>query len=412
MKTLQPVHGTHAQAAGDDVEMPLSDALASGADAMNWPDLPQGIKNGVSGQTERHLLVGLGSAGQSLYCLDLAAPAKGWTAMAPFPGPARDGAAAAMAGGRLHVVSGLGKAAPGDPVPSVLQDVHAFDLAQNRWFRIETKTPVGLLGATAFALDDDRIAFVGGVNKELFDNFMKAPLTTDKDKDPEAWQRIVDAFMGMPPEAYRWNSKVQVYSISANEWSNLGDNPFLPNTGAALVADAAGFLLINGEIKPGLRTPQVKHIGVEGGQAVWTEQDPLPALDGHALQDGLAGAYAGFSGGVLLVAGGTNFHGSRERAAAGEWYAHRGLRKIWNRDIYARANGVWGVAGQLPVGLAYGASFVIPQGVLVVGGEDGNQTARPEVYLIAWDGSQVRVTGGTPQAGANTLENQNLSGAA
>lgn len=367
---------------------------ASGNKAMTWPDLPQGIKNGVAGQTERQILVGLGSAGQALYSLDLADPAQGWTAMATFPGPARDGAAAAMAGGRLYVVSGLGKAAPGDPVPSVLQDVHAFDPAENRWIRLETETPGGLLGATAFALDDDRIAFAGGVNKELFDGFMKAPLTTDKDRDPEAWQQIVDSFMGMPPEAYRWNGKLLVYTISANQWSDLGANPWLPNCGAALVTEEDGFLLINGEIKPGLRTPQVKHIGVRGDEAIWTEQEPIPPLDGHVLQDGLAGAYAGYSNDVLVVAGGTNFHGSRAKAAAGEWFAHRGLRKIWNRDIYARADGVWRLAGQLPTGLAYGASFVIRQGILMVGGEDANQAARTDVCLLAWDGSQVRVTCG------------------
>lgn len=382
---------------------------ATGGKDLPWPQLPQAVRNGVAGQTDGQVLVGLGSAGHSLYALDLAAPARGWVARAAFPGPARDGAAAAVAGGRLYVVSGLGKATDLDPAPSVLQDVHAFDPAANRWDRLATEAPIGLLGATALALDEDRIAFVGGVNKQLFDSFISASLTADK--HPETRWQLVETYMSMAPEAYRWNGRVLVYTISANQWSDLGANPWLPNCGAALAVEADGFLLINGEIKPGLRTPQVKHIGLQGDQLVWTEQAPIPPLAGHALQDGLAGAHAGHSNGVLLVAGGTSFHGSRIRAAAGESFAHRGLPKVWNREIYARLDGVWRVAGQLPTGLAHGASFTTPRGLVIAGGEDAAQTARADVYLLAWDGTRVRVTCGAAPTAPDTRQSPDPKGA-
>lgn len=367
-------------------ETPL--AATDAALSSQWPNLPQALKNGVYGQAGTRIFVGLGSAGQAFYALDLATPPMAWGEMAAFPGPARDGAAAAMVGGTLFVFSGLGKALPHDTTPCVLQDAYAFDSVKNRWSKLATKTPAGLLGAAAFAIDDDRIGFVGGVNTRVFDGFIKASQPANKESDPEAWQRRVEDFMGMPPQAHKWNSRILVYSISANAWSDLGENPFLPNTGAALVADADGVLLINGEIKPGLRTPQVKHIGFKTGRAIWTEQEPIPPLAGHALQDGLAGAYAGYASGVLVVAGGANFHGSRAIAATGEWYAHRGLRKVWNREIYARLNGGWAVAGQLPTGLAYGACFTIPQGLLVVGGEDATQSPSDKVILLEWDATR------------------------
>lgn len=360
---------------------PLAPHMSRHAKTVVWPGPPQGIKNGVSGQAGGRLLCGLGSAGRSMFALDLDAPSAGWTALAPFPGPARDGAACAVVGGRLFVVSGLGKTAPDDAVPRVLQDVFTYDPATDIWTRLETKPPAGFLGASAFALDDDRIGLVGGVNTSVFDSFMIATAAAH----PEKRQRTLEAFMSMPPEDHKWNTKLWVYSISANAWSDLGDNPFLPNTGAACVTVPNGVLLINGEIKPGLRTPQVKHIGFQAGGVTWSEQDPIPPLDGRPLQDGLAGAYAGHAGGVLLVAGGANFHGSRAIAANGEWYAHRGLQKLWNREIYAQKDGKWRVAGQLPFGLAYGASFELPHGLLLVGGEDQDQIARNDVLLLTWD---------------------------
>jgi N-acetylneuraminate epimerase len=382
---------------------PLAKGTSIDAGPIVWPFLPQGVKNGVSGQVGRRMFVGLGSAGRSMFALDLDAPSAGWTEVARFPGPARDGAACAVVGGRFFVISGLGKAAPDDAAPHVLQDVFSYDPAKDIWTRLDTRPPAGFLGASAFALDHDRIGLVGGVNTEIFDGFMVAAAASDTSSDPEGWQSVLEAFMSMPPEDHKWNAKLWVYSISANAWSDLGDNRFLPNTGAACVAVPDGVLLINGEIKPGLRTPQVKHIGFRTGGVIWTEQDPIPPLDGRPLQDGLAGAYAGHAGGVLLVAGGANFHGSRAIAATGDWYAHRGLQKAWNREIYARRDGRWSVAGQLPFGLAYGASFELPEGLLLVGGEDQGQIARKGVLLLTWDDLSGQVTCTPPASGEANL---------
>ncbi len=273
-------------------------AIAAGslaAQAEQWPNLPAGVKNGVSGQDGAQVYVGLGSAGDALYTLDTSAPESGWKTLAAFPGPVPGGAASAMAGGKLYVFSGSGKTNPDDASPIIFTAVHVYDPATNAWAKLDTETPVGLLGAAAYALDDDRIAIFGGYNKELFDKYLHDVLTTDKAAEPEKWQKIVDDYMGMPPADYRWNKDVLVYTISTNSWSTLAQNPWLPNCGAAVVPEKDGLLLINGEIKPGLRTPQIKHVGVDGNTLTWTQIAPLPAIPGTDLQEGLAGAYAGYS---------------------------------------------------------------------------------------------------------------------
>ena len=111
-------------------------------------------------------------------------------------------------------------------------------------------------------------------------------------------------------------------------------------------------------------------------------------------QEGLAGAYAGFSNGALLVAGGANFPGARQRYHAGHLYAHEGLTKTWHDQIYALVDDQWHLAGRLPCSMAYGLAFELPEGVLLVGGELQGGAATAAVHLMRWDGEAVRFGGG------------------
>lgn len=369
-----------------------ADAAGNG-NGTPWPALPEGIRTGVAGLAGHHILVGLGSAGSGFWGLDMEDRGAGWRARAPFPGLPVDGAAAAMAGGRLYVFSGAGKAGPEETTPVVRTDAHVYDPYADSWQRLMTVVPVGLLGASAHALDADRIAFFGGYDKGRFDTYLRDLAGIDKVREPERWQAHVDSYMGMAPPDYRWNTRVPVYTISTNAWSDLGANPYPATTGAALVAEGGVLSLINGEIKPGLRTPYIAEIACGNGSLHWSRPAPLPPLPGDARQEGLAGAFAGMSNGALIVAGGVNFPGARANAEAGRWYAHKGLTKTWRTEIFARVGGVWRLAGHLPHGLAYGASFSTDAGIVLLGGEDGAMEPRREALVIRWTGTEATVTG-------------------
>ena len=363
---------------------------AGAAAAETWPDLPKGIKNGIGVQVEDRLIVGLGSAGTELYALDLDDRAAGWQALSPFTGPAPSQPAAAASGGKLYVFSGSGLPAADAKAPIVFDTVYSYDPKADAWAQVDTTTPVGLLGASAFALPDGRIAIVGGYNKDLFDRYLAEVTPIDKTAEPDRYAQVVGAYMGMEPKGYRWNDKVRVYDPASNSWGELGPNPYLPNTGAGLVPMADGeVLVVNGEVKPGLRTDEVKSLKVAADAAEWAELPPVPAPEGTDVQEGLAGAFAGRAGDVVLVAGGANFPGARARADAGTWYAHEGLTKTWSPEVFALEDGQWSQAGALPEGLAYGASFTVGDELVVAGGEDATGTARAEVFSLAWDGQKL-----------------------
>jgi len=102
---------------------------------------------------------------------------------------------------------------------------------------------------------------------------------------------------------------------------------------------------------------------------------PLPPIP-DAL--GVAGAFAGTSGGALLVMGGANFPDRMP------W---DGGTKVWHDTVYVleRPDGAWKIAGKLPRPLAYGVSVQTEQGVLCIGGNDAN-AYYADVFLVTWDG--------------------------
>lgn len=107
----------------------------------------------------------------------------------------------------------------------------------------------------------------------------------------------------------------------------------------------------------------------------WSRLPPLPD------SRGVAGAFAGVSGGALLVAGGANFP---DRPP---W---EGGRKVWHDRVYVleRPAGRWKVAGGLPRPLAYGVSVTFRGGLVCVGGS-GPDRHFADAFRLDWDGSKL-----------------------
>ena len=369
----------------------LSASLSTAALAeTQWPDLPVGLVNGVSAQVGDKVFVGLGSAAQDFYMLDLKNVKQGWQKKANFTGPVRSGSTASVLGKDIYVFGGSGKANPTDVAPVIFDTVYRYNTTSNSWSKIDATSPVGLLGASSYSPDGQQIVFFGGYHKPYFDKYLSDITTINAKTQPKEWQQVVDDYMGMQPLDYKWNRNVLSFNPTTSSWSDLGMSPYIPNCGAALVADGKLATLISGEIKPGLRTAEVKQYAFDQAQP-WTSQLSLPAPHESQVQEGVAGAFAGNSNDVLIVAGGANFHGAKLAFEGGNMFAHNGFGKSSNPEMYVQNNGLWSQVNDLPEGLAYGASFTIGNGVLIAGGEKNDRSASNKVYLLSWNGSSVDI---------------------
>ncbi len=107
------------------------------------------------------------------------------------------------------------------------------------------------------------------------------------------------------------------------------------------------------------------------------EYGVLPALS-VGCDQGVSAAFAGVSGDVILVAGGCNFPDKP---------ASEGGAKRYYSDVYIlkdplSSNPSWQKIGSLPNPVAYGVSVSVPEGVICIGGTDGEHSFS-DVFLLS-----------------------------
>lgn len=117
----------------------------------------------------------------------------------------------------------------------------------------------------------------------------------------------------------------------------------------------------------------------------WSELPELPPAPGTSIQLGVASPFAGSLGNAILVAGGCNFPDRPVREG--------GLKKYYDDAyVYTLQGGQWQwLSGfKIPQASAYGASVSLPDGLLCIGGKNGELMLR-SVYLLRWDESAFRL---------------------
>lgn len=116
---------------------------------------------------------------------------------------------------------------------------------------------------------------------------------------------------------------------------------------------------------------------------VWDDALHLPAANDSTAHRGLAGVFAGKTGGKLVIAGGANFPGAMP------W---EGGEKRWYGDVYLydETNGWQTFPDALPRPAAYGVSVTLPGGMLCIGGCDASRCMN-EVYLLTVENGAPRI---------------------
>jgi N-acetylneuraminic acid mutarotase len=146
--------------------------------------------------------------------------------------------------GRLYVWGGF------DPVGRRVADYgYCCDPATGRWERIAGLPDGGTMtGAAGAVLADGRLLVAGGVDRGVFSGALAL--------DP-ARQR---AYLSQPPAAYRFRSALWLFDPVSATWSKAGVSGRAARAGAALAAVGGGAVMLGGETRPGIRTPQVWRI--------------------------------------------------------------------------------------------------------------------------------------------------------
>ena len=248
----------------------------------NLPSLPCTLDNLGGTLVGNVLYVAGGNAdgkpSNRVFCLDLGEPSTGWQEVPAFPGPERVqpvcvGQNNASGEPQLYIWGGFASAFDGKHA-SLSTDGYVYSPSTKEWTPVAT--PVGsdsvaisLGGGTGIALSDSLILCMGGVNKDIFlsalqrEEQIKKAIAGKRQATVDKLKAESKTYMQNPPEYYRFNDRICVYNTHTNQWRELYQTSLTARAGAALVGRGKQFYSINGELKPGIRTPQINKITIK-----------------------------------------------------------------------------------------------------------------------------------------------------
>lgn len=189
-------------------------------------------------------------------CLDLEKLIEGWQELPPFPGFPR--IQPVSAGGQrngeycFYLWGGFAPSFNGRPA-SLSTSGYYYSPSSHAWTELDAPSGrngecISLGGGTASASGSNLIMCMGGVDKDIF---LSALQKTEKD------------YLLHPADWYKFNRKILFYGVDRNIWQEAMETSCTARAGAALVGDGRTFFSINGELKPGIRTPNILKIIIE-----------------------------------------------------------------------------------------------------------------------------------------------------
>ncbi len=228
-----------------------------------------------------------------------------WTELPPFPGLPR--VQPVLVGvqeeGQTYLYL-LGGFFGGDTErePDMATDVLRYNPTVQTWEKVgeqidpKTGKPFSLGGATAMAVANRYILCLGGVNHDIFLNAITAQHTINHNPtltEEERRQRnnaFSSTYMTQPISYYRFNPECRLFDTKTGEWSTIDNTSHTARAGATLVWDGATlrgeqkehekqakhgskgkypehdtdtgeaprstFYVVQGELKPGVRSPE------------------------------------------------------------------------------------------------------------------------------------------------------------
>lgn len=237
-----------------------------------FPALPATMDNFAGCSINDMVFVGGGSEnGQpsnSLYFINAKTDTT-WTKLPDFPGTARVQPimASIEKEGKTFVYL-LGGFFGGNVTekPTMATDVLRYDVAAQKWEKvgeqidIDSQKPFSLGGATAMSVDNRYILCFGGVNHDVFLDAITTlyNIANDATTTPEEKSQLNFNFsknyMTQPIEYYKFNPECRVFDTETGTWVTLLASPDFARAGATLVYDKKEFYLVQGELKPGVRS--------------------------------------------------------------------------------------------------------------------------------------------------------------
>lgn len=143
-------------------------------------------------------------------------------------------------------------------------DCWVYNIANSSWHECSTphdkEKAITFTGATGTITNDSSVIIIGGVNTNIFHHGLKIAMELSKAKSQnnsnktDSLSTLNKEYLTKKKEYYQFNKKCWQYNSTQNKWQVLFEDPRIALAGAVSVSLNDKILIINGEVKPGIRT--------------------------------------------------------------------------------------------------------------------------------------------------------------
>ncbi len=162
-------------------------------------------------------------------------------------------------GTNIYVVGGRTKTASG------ISDLHnttlVFNLQKQKWETAATisdgENTTNFSAGTGVAFGSHSILILGGDNGVIFHQIETFLSQIAQAESPEKKTDLITQKNKLVTNHPGFYNGILLYNTLTDQWSKIGELPFLPHVTTPAVVWNKKIILSNGEIKPGIRTPNV-----------------------------------------------------------------------------------------------------------------------------------------------------------
>ena len=226
------------------------------------PELPHPLTNASAVYVNSTIYLAGGetpTAVSSLFLkLDLNNLDAGWQALPDIPKPVSHTVMVALEGksGNVSIYIVGGRKRNSDGISELYNTVFSFDTQKGAWEK-KQNLPYALSAGTGIAQGQKNILIFGGDRGETFHKTEKLIAAINAETDEAKKSELIRQKNELQSSHPGFSHDVLVYNIESNEWKKLDEISFdSPVTTTAVVWNKK-VLIPSGEIKAGVRTPQI-----------------------------------------------------------------------------------------------------------------------------------------------------------
>lgn len=213
--------------------------------------LPFSIKNCIAEQKDGYIYYGLGTINGEVtnrfFCFNIFT--KENIEIINFPAAPRTQAVSTIFNNDIVVFSGGNRTA--------YTEGYKFDIKKKIWQTLNDVNingkDISLIGAGHTKVSEHELLVIGGFNEEVWNNAQEKFATLEG----EERNKFREFYLSQNEEYFNWNKEILLYNYNNDSWKSLGTLPFAAPCGNTLILYHYNLYTIMGEIRPGIRTPNI-----------------------------------------------------------------------------------------------------------------------------------------------------------